>query len=182
MIEFMVDLETMGAGPTAAIVSIGCVPFDRESLTVLQDEFYTVVDLESSLKAGLAAESSTILWWMKQDKDARVELFSGHRVQLYEALSAFKYWMAGLVPTKNDRKVWGNGAAFDNVILSSAYKAVGLETPWNFWNDRCFRTMRNEFADVPLPDRVGLLHHKAVDDARYQAECLVEILRSVRKQ
>ena len=181
MIEFMVDLETMGLGPTAAIVSIGCVPFDRESLTVSQDEFYTVVDLESSLKAGLTAESSTILWWMTQSEEARTELFSGRRVQLYEALSAFKYWMAGLVPTKNDRKVWGNGAAFDNVILSSAYKAVGLEPPWNFWNDRCFRTMKNEFAGVPLPDRAGL-HHKAVDDARYQAECLVEILRSVRKK
>ena len=181
MIEFMVDLETMGSGPTAAIVSIGCVPFDRESLTVLQDEFYTVVDLESSLKAGLTAESSTILWWMTQSEEARTELFSGRRAQLYEALSAFKYWVASLVPAKNDRRVWGNGAAFDNVILASAYKAVGLETPWNFWNDRCFRTMKNEFADVPLPDRSGL-HHKAVDDARYQAECLVEILRSVRKR
>ena len=181
MIEFMVDLETMGTGPTAAIVSIGCVPFDRESLTVSQDEFYTVVDLESSLKAGLTAESSTILWWMMQSEEARTELFSRRRAQLYEALSALRYWMAGLVPAKNDRKVWGNGAAFDNVILSSAYKAVGLETPWNFWNDRCFRTMKNEFADVPLPDRSGL-HHKAVDDARYQAECLVEILRSVRKR
>ena len=181
MIEFMVDLETMGSGPTAAIVSIGCVPFDRESLTVSQDEFYTVVDLESSLKAGLTAESSTILWWMTQSEEARTELFSRRRAQLYEALSALRYWMAGLVPAKNDRKVWGNGAAFDNVILSSAYKAVGLETPWNFWNDRCFRTMKNEFADVPLPDRSGL-HHKAVDDARYQAECLVEILRSVRKR
>lgn len=181
MIEFMVDLETMGSGPTAAIVSIGCVPFDRESLTVSQDEFYTVVDLESSLEAGLTAESSTILWWMTQSEEARTELFSRRRAQLYEALSALRYWMAGLVPAKNDRKVWGNGAAFDNVILSSAYKAVGLETPWNFWNDRCFRTMKNEFADVPLPDRAGL-HHKAVDDARYQAECLVEIFRSVRKQ
>ena len=181
MIEFMVDLETMGSGPTAAIVSIGCVPFDRESLAVSQDEFYTVVDLESSLKAGLVAESSTILWWMMQSEEARTELFSRRRAQLYEALSALRYWMAGLVPAKNDRKVWGNGAAFDNVILSSAYKAVGLETPWNFWNDRCFRTMKNEFADVPLPDRSGL-HHKAVDDARYQAECLVEILRSVRKR
>ena len=162
-------------------MSIGFVPFDRESLTVSQDEFYTVVDLESSLKAGLTAESSTILWWMMQSEEARTELFSRRRAQLYEALSALRYWMAGLVPAKNDRKVWGNGAAFDNVILSSAYKAVGLETPWNFWNDRCFRTMKNEFADVPLPDRSGL-HHKAVDDARYQAECLVEILRSVRKQ
>ena len=181
MIEFMVDLETMGSGPTAAIVSIGCVPFDRESLAVSQDEFYTVVDLESSLKAGLTAESSTILWWMTQSEEARTELFSRRRAQLYEALSALRYWMAGLVPAKNDRKVWGNGAAFDNVILSSAYKAVGLETPWNFWNDRCFRTMKNEFAHVPLPDRAGL-HHKAVDDARYQAECLVEILRSVRKK
>ena len=181
MIEFMVDLETMGSGPTAAIVSIGCVPFDRESLTVGLDEFYTVVDLESSLKAGLTAESSTILWWMMQSEEARTELFSRRRAQLYEALSALRYWMAGLVPAKNDRKVWGNGAAFDNVILSSAYKAVGLETPWNFWNDRCFRTMKNEFADVPLPDRSGL-HHKAVDDARYQAECLVEILHAVRKQ
>ena len=180
MIEFMLDLEAMGNTPTAAIVSIGCVPFDRETLTVLDDQFYHVVDLESSIRAGLTTNSSTILWWMQQSEEARSQLFSGRRTPLPDALTALKYWMATHVQAKNGRKVWGNGAAFDNVILTSAYKAIGVEPPWHFWNYRCYRTMKNEFSNVKLPDREGVAHN-AVEDARYQALCLVEILKVAKK-
>jgi exodeoxyribonuclease VIII len=37
--------------------------------------------------------------------------------------------------------MFGNGASFDNVILGEAYKRCGLKVPWNFWNDRCLRTL-----------------------------------------
>ncbi|MFA5379904.1 MAG: 3'-5' exoribonuclease, partial [Dehalococcoidia bacterium] len=46
-IEVSLDLETMGNGPDAAIIAIGAVEFSLET-GLLGQEFYEVVDLESS--------------------------------------------------------------------------------------------------------------------------------------
>ena len=33
--------------------------------------------------------------------------------------------------------LWGNGSDFDNAILANAYRAIGQQQPWKFWNNRC---------------------------------------------
>ena len=66
--------------------------------------------------------------------------------------------------------VWGNGATFDNVILSNAYKAAGMEQPWKFWDDRCYRTVKGLLPDIKI-ERLGT-HHNAVYDAMSQARHL----------
>jgi exodeoxyribonuclease VIII len=71
--------------------------------------------------------------------------------------------------------VWGNGASFDNAILAQCYRAVGMDFPWKFWNDRCYRTLKNLVLDVPF-ERTGT-HHNALDDARSQAIHASAILR-----
>lgn len=71
--DVMLDLETMGQGPDAAIVAIGAVSFDLEA-GKLGSEFYTVVDLTSSVEAGGKMDPSTVLWWLQQSEQARSEL------------------------------------------------------------------------------------------------------------
>jgi exodeoxyribonuclease VIII len=44
---------------------------------------------------------------------------------------------------------------------------------WEFWKDRCYRTIKNCYPDVPF-DRRGT-HHNALDDARSQALHLIAI-------
>jgi hypothetical protein len=178
MMHFMLDLETMSTEPNAAIVAIGAVAFDPELFTLHPLEFYMPIGLRSSMTAGLHVSAETICWWLTQSDAARAELV-GRTTPLPEALSRFASWMTALVPTRDDRKVWGNGAAFDNTILASAYAAVGATTPWRFWNDRCYRTMKSLYPDVTAPTFVGE-QHKAVDDARHQALHLMEILKGVR--
>jgi len=51
MNEVMLDLETMGQGPDAAIVAIGAVAFDPVTHW-LGDPFYRLVDLESAVVTG----------------------------------------------------------------------------------------------------------------------------------
>ena len=46
--HYVLDLETMGKGPRAAIVAIGCVRIEQGAIT---DTFYRRVNLESSLQA-----------------------------------------------------------------------------------------------------------------------------------
>lgn len=164
MNRVMLDLETMGNGTNAAIIAIGAARFDAEKIT---DEFYTVIDLASSISAGLEMDASTVLWWMKQSDDARKQ-FERDGVQLNDALKQFADWIGA------DAEVWGNGAAFDNAILSNAYRKCGIEQPWKFWNNRCYQTVKNLHQDVEMK-RMGV-YHRAVDDAKSQADHLMRII------
>lgn len=164
MNRVMLDLETMGNGVNAAIIAIGAARFDAGEIT---DEFYTVIDLASAVEAGLEIDASTVMWWMKQSNDARKQ-FDRDGLPLVDALKQFAAWIG------EDAEVWGNGAAFDNAILSNAYRKCGMEQPWKFWNDRCYRTVKNMHPDVKM-ERQGV-YHRAVDDAKSQADHLMRII------
>jgi exodeoxyribonuclease VIII len=170
MRDLMIDLETMGTSPTAAIVALGAVFFDTET-GQLGDTFYHAISLESSVAAGGVVDMSTVLWWLKQSDAARAELTDElRRVSLREALHAFHSFINR--EFSGDVRVWGNGSDFDNVILASAYKSLGLEAPWKFYNNRCYRTLK---AFLPLVDvaREGT-HHNALHNAVHQARVLCE--------
>lgn len=169
--DIMLDLETMGTGPNAAIVAIGAVAFDLQAGTI-GDRFYRVVDLGTSVVMGGEIDADTVLWWMKQSDDARA-MFTRDSVPLSLALADFSLWLSAHGAPDNVR-VWGNGAAFDNVILSSAYRSSSRTQPWRHWNDRCYRTVKSLYPDVKL-ERVGT-HHNAVDDAESQARHLIAML------
>ena len=169
--DIMLDLETMGTGPNAAIVAIGAVAFDLQAGTI-GDRFYRVVDLGTSVAMGGEIDADTVLWWMKQSDDARA-MFTRDGVPLSMVLAEFTIWSSERCEPNNLR-VWGNGAAFDNVILSSAYRRSAYMQPWRHWNDRCYRTVKSLYPDVKL-ERVGT-HHNAVDDAESQARHLIAML------
>jgi len=171
MKNVMLDLETMGNGPQAAIIAIGAVEFDIPSQQI-GDKFYAVVDLESAVALGGVMDTSTVLWWMKQSDAARAA-FDREGEHLAVVLQQFSEWMAGRAPI-DAVQVWGNGAAFDNVILASAYRRHGAQQPWQFWNDRCYRTVKALYPDVKM-SRSGT-HHNAVDDAESQARHLIDML------
>jgi len=163
----MIDLETMGTSPQSPIIAIGAVKFNLTDGIV--DRFYHVVSLKSCMDEGLIPAADTILWWLDQSEDARQQLLRS-AIPIDVALMGFGLWLG------DDARVWGNGAAFDNVILSNAYRALGLNQPWEFYNDRCYRTMKNMFPQVAM-DRIGT-HHNALNDAESQATHLIDIVTS----
>lgn len=164
----MIDLETMSTDSNAAIVAIGAVEFDSFGIC---DEFYTTIHLQSCIDRRMKIDGSTVYWWMEQSEEARKDLtrIKGRKV-ISEALDAFTEWFP-----KGDVAVWGNGASFDNVILSNAYKTFKSKAPWPFYMDRCFRTFKSCFPKVDLPN-VGT-HHNALDDAKWQAEYLIKLIQ-----
>lgn len=174
MKNIMLDLETMGTGPNAAIVAIGAVWFD--AVEGIKDIFYSVVDLDSSVKTGGIIDASTVMWWMSQDDLARKEISNSDGVHISRALDDFYEWATHLVPDPEmGIRMWGNGAGFDNVILSSAYDRLGIRRPWNYRNDRCYRTAMEWLPIVNIPFHG--IPHCALHDAMYQAECLIEAIR-----
>jgi len=167
--HIMLDLETMGNNNRAAIIAIGAVAFDINGVV---DKFYQQVSLESSVSAGMQTDTSTILWWLKQSDAARSAFDNNESAGcLLSALVEFRNWFNNI----DGCEVWGNGAAFDNAILSFAYGLLKIQQPWKFWNDRCYRTVKNLYPDVEMT-RTGT-HHNAVDDAESQALHLIEICK-----
>jgi hypothetical protein len=160
----MVDLETFGTKPGSPIASIGAVRFDGEKIL---DKFYVVVDVAHSPLQ--AFDGDTVKWWLGQAKGAQEALLNKESHSLFGALHMFTEWLGD-----DAGEVWGNGASFDNVLLQAAYEACGMDVPWKFWNDRCFRTVKNLYRDVKAPKRKGT-HHNALDDAIHQAEHLIAI-------
>lgn len=166
-VHVMVDLETWGTGNDAVIVSIGACKFDRDTII---DRFHTAIDPGSCQAYGLTINADTILWWMDPDQDeARRNWLAQERVELASALIGFQMWLA----SSGILAVWGNGSTFDNVILRSAFAATGQQYPVRFWQDMCYRTMKQLTPNCPLV-REGT-HHNALDDAVSQAKHLQAI-------
>lgn len=170
----MLDIETMGNGPNAAIIAIGAAAFSIKSRSV-EGEFYRTVNLESSVAIGGVIDASTVLWWMDQEDKARSYITRPETAPtaINRALDDFSQWLRDTCDVY-EVKIWGNGAAFDNVIVSSAYKMAGQIVPWKFWNNRCYRTIKSLNPEVPMV-RCGT-HHNALDDAISQAWHLINIL------
>jgi exodeoxyribonuclease VIII len=123
------------------------------------------------MRHGLKMDASTVMWWMKQSDQARAA-FNEKGVSLSTALSDFMDWL------DDKALVWGNGATFDNVILDNAYRATGLTKPWKYNADRCYRTLKALYPQVPAGERSGT-YHNALDDAKHQAMHASRILNLI---
>lgn len=67
--HLMIDLETMGITPGSAIVQIGLCAFCLDDETMQSKSIR--VSLQDCLDHGLTVDAATILWWFRQDEDAR---------------------------------------------------------------------------------------------------------------
>ena len=184
MKHFMVDLETLDTGPDALVLSVGIVEFDLEN-NKLGAELYVELNapnvMNQQTECGRVVSEATVQWWAAQSQEART-LFDkgfGNRVtDLHEGLREISdfIWTQSTQDIDNV-KIWGNGAAFDNVILRNLYKAAGMNAPWKFYNDRCFRTMKNLPGARNLAPKFDGVPHNALDDAFNQTTHLLEIYK-----
>lgn len=172
----MLDLETFSVQPDAAIISIGAVKFDPyTTIGVLGDSgnneythFYANVELHDVVTVlERKVDGQTLAWWLDQPQETR-DALKDDPVPLNVALSRFWEWFGPeSLPT------WGNGAGFDNVILRRSFEALGGVTPFKFYHDRCFRTLKAMFPGVEYvkPEHA----HHALSDAAAQAVHLQKI-------
>lgn len=168
MKNIMLDLETMSTSSNAAIVSIGAVEFD-EDLGIVS-KFYETIDLESCMSRGFDIEPQTIMWWLKQSDYARESLFKNN-ISIADALRKFQEWIG-----KDNLRMWGNGSDFDNVILENAFKRFKVNSPWPYWSNRCFRTIKYSFPSLEQSvSKKDKIKHNSLDDAEAQANYLIKI-------
>lgn len=163
----MVDLETLGTTADACILSIGAVKFDLDTAEIDDGGFYTGVSIDSNV--GRRIQEGTVAWWMKQGASAQT-VFHEPTVKLDSALIEFSEWLGDA-----ENYMWSNGADFDLPMLAHAYTSFGLPIPWQFWNNRCYRTYKNLPGAKNLKVPYDGVKHNALFDAMHQAKHLQAI-------
>ncbi len=173
----MKDLETWGLYPGCAPRSIGAVMFDPHT-NEIGDEFYMNITDESCIEAGLVRLPSTVEWWAQAKNAEAAKVFTKDPQPLKEVGQAFNAWF------RKNRGifVWSQGANFDQPFWEAAMRAVGLETPWKFWDSRCTRTAYDMGGLNPRSVKFVGTAHNALDDAKHQVTCVQRAYANVRRK
>lgn len=159
MNHVMIDLETLGTDHNSVFLSIAAVRFDLDTGETHPNTYYKNIKLHSALSHGLEVDAKTIQWWLTQNHDIMLKMFD-HPSDLVYVLNDFDLWMG------KDKIVWGNSARFDLGILANAYKKIGMPHPWDFRNERCYRTLISMFPYIEI-DKPKNAHDPLID-CKYQ--------------
>lgn len=177
---FSFDIETLGQRPYSVIIAVGVQAFDprQRSLDAEDDGLYLVVSASDCTKVGARMDAETVIWWMQQSQEARKAFSPGGGGTVDYTLSRINDYLDNNGFTKQST-VWGNGSGFDINLLENLYELCGRQPPWRFWQSRDVRTA----VDMGQVDKKAVTregtHHNALDDARYQAQLVMEGFNAV---
>lgn len=144
----MIDIETLSTENDAAIIAIGAVEFDLD--TILQHKLWLI---NPALASG-RRDVSTLEWWEKQltDNPKLLNLWHGpHRenvvaAELYNWMVPFRCIEDPLM----GHWVWAGPNTFDLSILKTWYKAQNMILPWDWRAGRDLTTLSR------LADQLGI--------------------------
>jgi 3' exoribonuclease, RNase T-like len=178
MKSIMLDLETLGTGVNATVISVGVVAFDPDEGVIASAGWA----IRSEDWHG-EMDASTVKWWMKQNEAAQAYSFSGT-------------WTAEDVAVRfaDFRSIWGgdecwaNDPDFDVVLLKTWWARTQARSkltlprfPIKYNEGRSVRTMRAEANRLGIStDHVyspSSVAHNPIDDAANQAR-LVNFIRN----
>lgn len=170
--KLMIDCETLGIGERPVLLSIGAVVFDD---TQIHDYFEYFIDKETAIKEGFTVSQSTLDWWAQQDPDTRAYAFNGEG-DIKEAL----YALVHFYQVNGCTEIWSKGALADIRWINNALDHFGIERPWKYYKEFCFRTLLKTVPKFDFPF-VGM-QHNALDDAIHQAKQFIHIKTIQSKQ
>ena len=184
MTDLMLDLETVGTGANAAVLSIAAVFFCSDTGETGR-EFHMPVQLQSCLMAGLEADADTLLWWIEQEGAAKSLILEGQKYASPIALVLAEFATFCWAQFGDSHvKVWGNGPSFDCAILANCYKKIPCiePLPWKHFNERCVRTVVDLAGGQDFKTSIPFegVKHDALDDCRHQIKLVSEGLKKIR--
>ena len=161
----MIDIEGLGTGPDAAILTIAAQSFDPFGTGYYDRHYYARITLESQENRRI--QDDTLAWWATQP-EAQAEAFAeDNRIPLEQALDEL-YKLAW----QHDY-IWAQGPTYDINILEHAYKSYGKLQPWKFYRVRDSRTVLSLWPERPVPPT----SHHALEDTRKQIDILQQTLK-----
>ena len=161
-LDITFDLETTAICPTAAVLAIGAVVWDRDgkSTPFFPDEvvadfpttFNQLTDLNRQFIDGFTFDQSTAEWWSRQSDKAKGALLepSCDYLDIECAVHDFIDWIKEAQQHYQADEVclWCQGSDFDIAILRNICEKYGLVLPVNHTNFRDHRTFFLEGARI----------------------------------
>lgn len=168
--DVMIDLETLGTRPDAAIIQIGAVLFEaKNGGRLLNGKGF---NKHVRYMDGLGTiDHDTLVFWLTEHSAAKMgeELKSAeHIVSVLDAFTAWPQEAAG-IGWDAVQRVWAKPDTFDLPILRNAFVRIGRDVPWDRRATRDGYTLFDLAGGQPTVDWTGLTAHDALDDAIGQA-------------
>jgi len=151
------------------ICSIGAAKFDSREVG---ETFEASVDITSCQDFGLEIDAETLSWWLTQSSEARAQLVGGDG--LGDVLADLNRFIA------DADELWANSPSFDLAILEAAFESCGVSAPWEFYEERDFRTLNNLGIEYDI-EQEGI-EHSAVNDAVHQATIGATVLGRINEE
>ena len=175
-IHAMIDLETLGTSPDCAVLTIGGVKFNPNTISEPYQPFYYRFNVDEQLERRRTVLDSTLEWWGKQEESVRNEaLGDENRTPVLEVLQVLNKWCVGV------DTIWCQGPAFDIVILEDMFRQWDHHLPWPFWKIKDSRTL---FGIMPTDPRkeIKFAAHNALEDCKVQALCVQQTVKKLGLQ
>lgn len=158
-LEICFDLETCACTAHSAVMSIGAVPWTRDTeaarpfLDLKEDGFFfETIDLRQCVMDGFEFDQATIDWWSRQNDDAKAAIMCQEPVTLDVAVIRFAAWIKRLMATLNvpdgHVSVWCQGSDFDAAILRHICYKYDIQMPFAYYDIRDCRTYIKEASDI----------------------------------
>ena len=171
MNRLMLDFETLDVAECPVILSMGVVVFNENGIV---DCFFEKIDQHSCLDLGCTVSIDTLLWWEQQTEAARAAAFGG-KTNIGYAMGM----LVDLYKKYECEEIWSKGAIADIRWTNNILDKLGLQKPWKFWEEMCFRTYLKYSPKVDFQP-VGEAHN-ALDDAINQAKHWIEIRNEINE-
>jgi hypothetical protein len=172
----MTDIETLGTGPDACVLSVGIVAFSQDE-GIIASNGWAIREHDWHGRI----DPSTVKWWMQQNAAAQEYSFKGTFNDLQVA-----HEFAGFLKQWGGDEAWANDPDFDITILKGWWKRVEENNkvklgpfPIRYTGCRSQRTIQAEATRLGIPyDHVfgsSTVAHNPVDDAANQARRVIFI-------
>lgn len=185
MNDISIDLETLSLSNRARILSIGACQFNRKTGVIGKQFYCTLEPPLDALGKSIITDDATVEWWAKQSPEAKAAL-ELNRVGYASGLTMFLAFMRSFDTSKI--KVWANEPSFDCAILSHSLSVHGNPTPWTFYNERSYRTIKDIGKDIAGIDYATIdsitnkTKHHALEDAIYQAKIIAHTYKLLQER
>lgn len=162
MIDITFDLETCSLRPTAAVMSIGAVawnrngedtPFFEERKPIAYPTFSAHVDLRGMFIDGFTFDASTAKWWAERSDEAKAAVLDVDNedkpcAPIQDVMKDFFRWIDYVKKACNTTEVnlWCQGTDYDMAILRNICHKYQIEIPISHQNFRDHRTFYMEGA------------------------------------
>ncbi len=171
----MVDTETLGKLPNAAILSIGAVVFDFDDREIEYEpdyQFYEICDFTKySNIHNFTFDLDIIKFWLQQPKESVMKYLQNGLTHPVSMFLNFYTWYSKVTNSKKETPVWFRGPEFDKSILENALDMHQIGIPWTYNASRDVRTLCELGNINPKNVPHDSESHDALQDCLHQVKC-----------